>query len=186
MGSSESNFLNSKIHGIMLYLDRIDTSYIRSQLQYDCFRDESTVQIDLLSRKSNKILRNFHHWTWLFKFEQDHFIRLATIEYDSNGILIKVFTKNDNITSNMIMNSVSGESNQVNFTDEFFTKKSWGEILNKVVGMRSKYNSHNYNSFFNNNKDFARELGCYLSSDFSETKYNLLGEVNFPSKRLIC
>ena len=179
MGSSESY---PRCFGTVLYLDRIDTNYIRNQLQYDCFRDESRIEIELLSRKNNRILGKSHQWTWLIKFDQDHFIKFATIEYDSFGILLIFFTKNENLSINSVINS---DYNQVNFTDEFYTKRNWGEILNKLVGMRSKYNSENYSSLWNNNKDFARELGCFLSKDFNESKYNLLGEVNFPSKRLI-
>jgi hypothetical protein len=185
MGSSESNFSQPEIFGIALFLDRQDTKYIRQKLQYDCFRDESRVEIELLSRKNSKILRNSHNWSWLIKFDQDHLIKFAIIEYDTNGIVITIFTENDDISLTSALNSTIGDSKQVHFTNEFYTKKSWGEILNKLAGMRSKYNSHNYNSFWNNNKDFAREFGCFLSNDFGSTKYNLLGEVNFPSKRLI-
>ncbi len=164
-------------------MDNHDEESIANKLGKECFEDQSDVEIVLMGRTLfNAVIFKTKHWAWLIKFKNSLQYKYATVEFTDSGVLLGLYEHDLEISLYQICTTICGYDNKIENTQEFQTNKKWGEILRKLVQMRLKYTAKSYDLLSNNCRDFARELGAFMSPSFVSSVYNQSGDAYFPSK----
>lgn len=171
---------NNKV-SYWLEMDKFDEQNVKEYLGENCFQNDSNVDIYLLGREfSNPFMFSSKHWAWLFKFKNHPSHRYATVEYADKGIMMGIYEDELKLSHFDICSTIVGDSNKIVYTKEFKTERKWGEILEQVTKMRNKYPAKDYSIFTNSCRAFARDLGRFLTPDFTKSQYNFGFDKKFP------
>jgi len=104
------------------------------------------------------------------------------MEYTDNGIQLGFYASSLQMTMYQVCTTILGDSSTIEYSDEFETDQTWGDILKKCVDMRSVFTGGKYRLLGLNCRSFVRELGVFLTPRFGISRFNQQYDFEFPHK----
>jgi len=176
----ENTQAKSEPNEVKFKLDQCDEEHLKQKLGETCFVDKSQVEVLIVGRLLKNV--NSKHWAWLIRFKGDSLFEYATMEYTDNGIQLGLYASSLQMNMYQVCTTILGDSSTIEYSDEFETHQTWGDILKKCVHLRSVYTGSKYRLLGLNCRSFVRELGDFLTPRFGTSRFDQQYDFEFPHK----